>query len=379
MRIVVILSSLYTGGAEFSTLTFYGWLLKQGHSVKLICYKCSNPSYDPVQFGFENVEYLPKGSFINKVKSLNAIIKSFNPQLVHSVLFEANILTRFSRVTSGNFVHLESLVNETYSSFRLSDPNINRLKLEAYRLFDKLTQRCGVDHFHANGISVATHYQKKLGIRQERMTMVQRGRESNPYVGDHANREKVRRELQTENRKLIMHVARHEYQKGQDVLLRALEKLEPWKSKIQLVLVGREGKLTPHIEESIQKYGLQSIVVLLGHRQDVSSLLAAADIFVFPSRFEGLPGALIEAEAAGLPLICSNIPNNREVASEKNALFFEAEDAPALANCIERILADEMLQHTMGKESLAIFKNKFSIGEVHQRMLSMLQKLIPSK
>ena len=379
MRIIVLLSSLGTGGAEYSTLTFYGWLLKQGHNVKLICYKKANPSYDPLPFGFDQIQYIAGNTFLKRIKSLNAIINEFKPQLVHSVLFEANLLTRIDHLMNRKFIHLESLVNETYSAFRLLDPNITKLKLEGYRLLDRITQRKGVDHFHANGIAVAKHYQEKLGIDPRRITIVPRGRQANPFVGDVLNREKLRGELQTGDRLLIINVARHEFQKGQDVLLDALDKLGPLKEKIQIVLAGREGNLTPLIRHKISAYKLESCVLILGHRNDVNALLAAADIFVFPSRFEGLPGVLMEAEAAGLPIICSDIPNNREVAEEnRNALFFAVNDVQQLSETIFKLARDKELQKKMGTESLAVYEQKFSLEEVHQTMLSLLEKLTQS-
>lgn len=377
MRIIVLLSSLYTGGAEFSTLSFYGWMLKKGYAVKLVCYKKATPCYDPEQFGFTEVEYISGSSFLQRWKSLNKIIQTYRPQLIHSVLFEANLLTRFSRMQHRNFVHVESLVNEMYSSFRLADPNITKLKLEGYRLLDRITQFKGVDHFHANGVSVARHYEQKLGISPKRITVIPRGRASNRWVGDTENRTRVRAAFQTRDRLLMINVARHEFQKGHDVLLEAIQRLGANKNKIQLVLVGREGKQTPVIQHKIKEYQLQDTVKLVGHRNDVPALLAAADVFVFPSRFEGLPGALIEASAAALPMICSDIPNNREVAVEKrNALFFPVDDSSTLSKQLGQLTGDEVLRKKMGEESLNIFHQYFAIEEVHQRMEKLMLALI---
>lgn len=376
MRIIVLLNSLYTGGAEFSTLSFYQWLRAQGHEVKLVCVKKATPSFDPTQFGFDTVHYLSGKTLLKQLKDFNTLVKSFVPEVVHSVLFDANLLARMSRIFHGNFVHVESLVNEMYSEHRYADPQVTRLKLVGYRMLDYVTQLKGVDHYHANGEAVARHYQNKIGISSNRITIVPRGRTSNPFVNDSSNREKVRNELGTGNRLLLVNMARHEYQKGQDVLLDALGVLKDDLHRIQLVLVGREGKLTNVLTQKIKDYHLEACVMLLGHRSDTSSLLAAADVFVFPSRFEGLPGALIEAEAAGLPIICSSIPNNHEVAEEnRNALFFPHDDYVSLAKAIQRLTTDEQLGDSMGKESLAIFRAKFGIEEIHQRMHELLKKL----
>jgi len=377
MKVVVVLSSLYTGGAEFSTLSFYGWLIKRGYTVKLVCVKRANPSYDPLQFGFQEVAYLADGSYIKRIKSLKKIVKAFRPQLVHSVLFEANLVSRFVRMTDNHFVHLESLVNEMYSDYRLADPRVTKLKLEGYRWLDKITQRWGVDHFHANGNSVAGHYKQKLGIDEKRITIVPRGRLANPFVGDETNRRKVRQELHTSNNRLIiLHAGRHEFQKGQDVLLDAINRMRDHQVSMQVVLVGRDGNYSSVIKEKIKSYHLDQCVVITGHRNDLSSLLAASNIFVFPSRFEGLPGVLIEAEAAGLPIICSDIPNNHEVAEEnRNALFFNVDDAEGLSQKLLTFMKDASLRDRMGRESLAIYRQNFDLEEVHQRMLALIEKI----
>ncbi|MDH5380085.1 MAG: glycosyltransferase, partial [Cyclobacteriaceae bacterium] len=122
--------------------------------------------------------------------------------------------------------------------------------------------------------------------------------------------------------------------------------------------------------------GLNGQVKLLGHRTDVEQLLAAADVFVFPSRFEGLPGALIEAAAAGLPIIASDIPNNREVAGEnKNALFFPVNDHQVLSACIEKMATDPDLRSKFAKESLRIFNERFTLEKVHEDMREMMEQL----
>lgn len=377
---MVLMNSLYTGGAEFSTLTFYQWLRQQGHQVELVCVKQASPAYDPSQFGFETVQYLPAGSFLKRVQTFGRLVKQFKPDIIHSILFDANMIGRMSRMWKRSFIHLESLVNEMYSDHRLADPNVTRVKLFGYRLLDKVTQRWGVDHFHANGLAVAQHYEKKLGISSNRITIIPRGREANRFVGDEKNREQVRRVLQTKDRFLMIQVARHEYQKGQDVLLEAMASLQEDRHKIQLVMVGREGKLTDVIRKKITASDLDACVTLLGHRTDVSSLLAAADGFVFPSRFEGLPGALIEAEAAGLPIICSDIANNREVAVEnRNAFFFKVDDIPQLSQAIRTLLNNKEERNRMGKESLTIFSERFMLTNIHKEMLVLLQKLMMAK
>jgi glycosyltransferase involved in cell wall biosynthesis len=297
---------------------------------------------------------------------------------VHSVLFDANLRARVAKIISTkDFVHLESLVNETYSPHRLSDPNITKPKLWAYRMVDRITQIFGVDHFRANGESVAAHYVKQLRIDPKRITVVPRGRARNDFLGDVSGQLRLRAELGTGDRVLIVHVARQEFQKGHDVLIDAIARPGTVKGELQFVLVGRPGSMSEVIARRIREYGLDDCVVQLGHRDDVPLILAAADILVFPSRFEGLSGVLIEAEAAGLPIVCSDIPNNREVADDlRNAVFVNVDDIDGLAQAITRLSRDKELRKQMGAASLAVYEERFTIEKIHKRMLTLLKSLV---
>jgi len=376
MRVILLINSLFTGGAEFSSLQFYGWLKRKGYDVKLVVLKDVNLSYDPKRFGFEQAFTLEGNSFLSKLKSLKKLMREFKPEVVHSVLFEANLLGRLTRLSLGGFVHVESLVNEMYSEHRYADPQVTRVKLSLYRFVDWITQLKGVDHFHANGHAVAMHYHKKLRISMDRVTIIFRGRERNPLVKDDSNRKAIRESLGTGERLLLVNMARHEYQKGQDILLDALGMLKDQLGEVQLLIVGREGKLTPVLQQKVKEYQLQDNVVMVGHRNDANNILAAADVFVFPSRFEGLPGSLIEAEAASLPIICSDIPNNREIANELNALFFNVNQTTELASALKIMIVDTEKRNRMAGESLRLFTDRFQLESIHAQMEDFILKCL---
>lgn len=378
MRIILLINSLGTGGAEFSTLQFYAFLKGENMAeIAIVCLKKAEPAYDHHELGFTEILYLSGENIFQRVKNLNIIIHDFGPDIIHSVLFDANLIGRISRLWKGNFVHIESIVNQTYSSHRLKDPNVNKIKLEVYRVLDFFTQLYGVDHFHSNGITVAKHYREKLFINKSRITNIPRGRKANPYLNNQESRDRYRSGMNLINKVVLINVARHEFQKAQNVLIDAINELGPKQEKLVLLLVGREGNATEKIKFQISNYKLQKSVQILGHCDDVPALLAASDVFVFPSRFEGLPGALIEAEAAGLPIICSNIPNNLEVVTKgENALVFEVDDHIQLSKCIEKLISDQEGRVKMRDKSLEIFSENFQIDEVHKKMYNLFQEIL---
>ena len=117
-------------------------------------------------------------------------------------------------------------------------------------------------------------------------------------------RREVRAELGLGDALTVMHVGRMVYAKNHEFLLDAFRELLNTEPGAKLVLVG-DGELRSQIEEKAAQLPGGS-VRLLGSRTDIPRLLQAADVFAFPSRFEGMPVTMIEAQAAGLPCIKSD-------------------------------------------------------------------------
>lgn len=377
MRILLVIDSFFTGGAEFSTLELFSYLKEKGVEICICKTKEMHPEYIPESFGLDSnlIKTLPQKGFWEKRKALQQIILDFNPDCIHSVLFNSNLLVRTIRVFDSSFVHIESLVNHTYSSNRLNEPGVTKYKLEFYRWLDRITSIFGTNHFHPNGFSVAEHYQKELGISPKKMTVVHRGRRGENY--EVASLSKSDFGI-PENQLVLINVARQEYQKGQDVLFDAIAILpKDVRNKIHLLVVGREGKATPSLQKQVQEKGISSCISFLGHRTDIPALLKMSDIFVFPSRFEGLPGVLIEAEASGLPIICTHLSMMLEVVQvNENALTFEIDNPVQLAEAIEKLVTQADLRSQFAKKSKEVFKENFQIESVHQKMYDLYQKLI---
>ena len=131
-------------------------------------------------------------------------------------------------------------------------------------------------------------------------------------------RKKIRKSLEIEDDELIVgHTGRLTPQKNQLFLLEIFAKLRE-KIKTRLVLVG-DGPDQLALEKRIKELNMNNNVMMLGERNDISELLQAMDVFVFPSRYEGLGISLLEAEAAGLLCFCANtIPYDAKICENLN-------------------------------------------------------------
>lgn len=380
MRILFVIDSFFTGGAEFSTLEIVRFLKESGIAIRVCKLKNKLPEYDTSVFGLDGSDIfnLPSAGFWSQRKALQKNIQEFKPDIIHSVLFQSNLMVRSIRVFDASFVHLESLVNHSYSKERLKDPRVSFYKLELHRWFNMITAGFGTDHFHPNGASVMQHFQKKLFISPKKMTLVYRGRNARNYEVDPS----YRADLGIANDSIVLiAVGRQDFQKGHDLLVESVAALpDSIQEKIVVLIVGREGNATSSLQKLLLEKGLEKTILFLGHRTDVPALLKMADVFVFPSRFEGLPGALIEAEAASLPIICSHVSMMLEVVEpHKNALTFDLNSVQDLSKAIQTLVEDQVLRSVFARKSRLIFEESFQIEAVHQQMLSLYQKLVNAK
>jgi glycosyltransferase involved in cell wall biosynthesis len=120
--------------------------------------------------------------------------------------------------------------------------------------------------------------------------------------------------------------------------LRIAQHLLARRRDVTFLLVG-DGPLRPAIKERVVATGLGTSFRFLGNRDDVSRLLAASDVFVFPSLWEGLPGAVLEALAAGLPVAASPLPGVVEIARRTSGVMtVDPGDPSAFARTIETLL-----------------------------------------
>ena len=112
-------------------------------------------------------------------------------------------------------------------------------------------------------------------------------------------------------------------------------------------------------------------------RDDVGDLLAAADVFVLPSRREGFPGVVLEAMAVGVPLVLSDIPMAREAApDERYARYVPVGDAPAFAAAVGDVLDDPEGAATRAAAAQAHFEAHFTIEEVGVAMADLFRRVI---
>jgi glycosyltransferase involved in cell wall biosynthesis len=376
VKVLFVINSLGTGGAERSlaeTLTAVPSTLEP---VVVCLDRTSQGVQQQVLASGFDVRFVT-GSIAHGARELRAVISDVVPDLVHTSIFEADITGRFAAINSGVPV-VTSLVNTSYDPARKSDPSLSSWKLGSARALEGWTARHLTAHFHAITHAVKSAAVRDLHVDPAFVTVIERGRDPERLGEPSAERRATARAalgLDSDSPVLVT-VGRQEFQKGQWILIEALAKVRAAFPDVRLLVAGRRGNASARLERAIEDAGVGSAVDLLGHRGDVPDLIAAADVFVFPSLYEGLGGALIEAMALALPIVASDLPATREVLEpSRNADLVSPNSSSDLADAVVALLADPGRRSTYAARGRAIFEDRFTLKRSTTRMLDLFERV----
>lgn len=164
-------------------------------------------------------------------------------------------------------------------------------------------KKWGTHYFSCSDLARTHLYGTKLSKNQ--VFVINNGIEAEKFIYNEQMREIVRENLNLQDRYAIGHIGSFSYAKNHEFLIDIFSKIRQMCPQAVLLLVG-DGSLRPQIEKKIKGLRLEDSVKLLGIRSDIPELLQAMDVFVFPSLYEGLPVAGVEAQAAGLKCFFSD-------------------------------------------------------------------------
>jgi glycosyltransferase involved in cell wall biosynthesis len=198
------------------------------------------------------------------------------------------------------------------------------------------------------------------------------GRDPARFRPDPAARRRVRAALGVaDEQAVVLVVSRLVWHKGYPELAAAVQVV----ANATLWVAGERlaSDRGPDMAALLSGAGLGERLKLLGYREDVPELMAAADIFVLPSRFEGLPMSVIEAMLTGLPVVAADVRGPAEqVAPEVTGLLVPPGDAPALAEALRRLVSDVSLRERMGKAGRRRAMERYDEAKVLARTLDLL-------
>jgi glycosyltransferase EpsF len=177
------------------------------------------------------------------------------------------------------------------------------------------------------------------------------------------------------DRIIITHVGRFHPQKNHVGLVRIAEKIIGRDNRAQFILVG-DGPLKGQIEDMVRDRNLTGNFTFLGIRGDVEAILAGSDIFFFPSLWEGSPVALLEAMAAFLPVVGSDLPEMRETVSNgETGILWPVHDEEGMAQQVFDLMTDPERRQAMGLAGRRVVEAEFSLAAGAERLCKVYESL----
>jgi len=251
----------------------------------------------------------------------------------------------------------------------LAPPDKTRLHLTAQRLAYRTAHR-----IVANSAAAASHVVAD-GIASSRVVVIPNGVDLAAFPAA-ARFSSVDAGLaRASDAAIVCTVANLRPEKGHDVLLRAAAMVLAQMPRVRFRIVG-DGPLRSALVAQAAALGIAAAVEFLGHREDVPALLAESDLSVFPSRTEAFPNAVIEAMAAGLPVVSSAVGGVLElVEHDRNGILVPADHPDALAANVLALLGDRAKATRLGHAARATIQSRYSFD----RMVSSFEHMYLSE
>lgn len=314
----------------------------------------------PIQF----VRRLSPLAHIRAFKALVAILRTEKPDLVHAHMPISGFLARGAAWAAG-----VPKVAYTCHGFLFNHASSSMLRRGLSFVMEWLAARV-TDVFMTVSEAEAQDA-RRLHIARH-AEAIRNGRDPTIFRPNPTARAEIRNALGTpEDRVVIIAVSRLVWHKGYPelaVAMRSVPDAELW-------VVGErlDSDRGADMVAVLREAGLGDRLRMLGYRTDVSALLAAADIFTLPSRFEGLPMSVIEAMMTGLPVVATNVRGPAEqVEVGVTGLSVPAGDAQALASALVRLVGDADLRAAMGQAGRRRALDRYDEAKVVSRTLDLL-------
>lgn len=382
-RVLMFVQSLDLGGSETQCVEIARNLKEDGYKVTVGCLRADGPLRARLkEVGLECAEFPVRTSLLRP----NALLQMFK-------------LVFFIRKRKFDVVHTNDLYSNLFAVpaawlarvpvIISSRRDLGRwwwytpVRRKILRRVQELSTRVLV-----NSEAVRQELLIKDGFRPEKIQVVYNGIDAEKYSQVAGDREQLLPGVSS-NRKLIITVGNmHTGAKGHGDLIEAARTVREGHPEARFILAG-DGEMRQFFEEQVRAAGLAEMFVFLGHRTDIAALLACCDIGVLASRTEGLPNAVLEYMAAGLPVVATSVGGVPEILeNEANGLLIPPENPRALSSALLCLLKDEEMRKRLGRAGRERVLAQFNFANVMARLRqlyknprhpSKFQRVLPAR
>ena len=232
-------------------------------------------------------------------------------------------------------------------------------------LFDRINKSY-VDHYFACSQKAGEYRFGRKDVQNHKVKIINNAIKVSNFVFDQTIRDQYRTQLGIQDKFVVGHVGRMTFQKNFPFLINIFSAVAQKNDNAVLLLVG-DGPDYPEIKQQVSELGLTDKVIFLGIRTDVTNLLMAMDVFLLPSRWEGLPVTVIEAQATGIKCVVADTITE-EAAITPNIQFIPLEKGAEL-------WAERIIQHSNGYERKNMAKIIAGAGYDIETQVKEMEKL----
>lgn len=335
----------------------------------------------------DTMEYMPQlqrdiedaGGIVEMVRSSNLLQDIWHLyQKYHPTMVDTHFVNKVKLWTcifsllfgAKHYTHMHSLLGEDIQEYVKKKGNIKRILLGIYYwILTKLSQRV-----FCISQAIAQQYRKwSYGVCANVETLYIGTQLTSPKYSHNEARNVLQLPL---NKTIITNISAIEHIKGIDTILQAVALLKRRGIEVIFAHIGglrsntlEQQQYADLLKQMVVDLDIKDNVVWLGRRTDVQDILPMADIYVHPSRSEGLGSALLEASVAGLSLVGSIVGGIPEIIQHNvNGLLINAEDTEQLAGAIEQVL---MTKHTYGEKAREMVYQIFNQTKQVHKLLNL--------
>lgn len=302
VRVLHILDSMGIGGIQSFILNLYRSIDRSEMQFDFLLHReFRNENEAEIRKLGGKIYFIPtRREGINKNKRA---LKAFflEHQEYSAVHFHISSLTYIEPLKAAT--HAKIPVRIIHSNSSSQGPKNNKLHRILHEINKYRIQKYATNFFACSDKAAKWFYGGTKLL--EKSVFIPNGIQCDAYIFDSDVRDKFKKEFGLEDKLVIGHVGRFHYAKNHEFLIEIFKSYTRVRNNAVLVLAG-DGESKPKIEQMVDAYGLSEKVIFLGNRNDIKNLLQMFDIFLLPSRYEGFPVTLVEAQAASLPAVVSD-------------------------------------------------------------------------
>lgn len=345
VNILVVVRNLNKGGglSEWVINTYNQLSKEKNMKISILVEEVSNLDDFNISNDIEIIQGISIKHSFKYIKYWRTIKKKFLNMEYDYVHFHVDNFVRFFNVLL--LRKLPNVIIHSHSSY--NEQVQNNIIKKALHNIGKIIVKRGRYYYFACSELAAQWLFDDLNYIQ-----INNGIDLKQFLFNEIYREKYQTELDLKGKTVYGHIGRYSFQKNHERVIHIFSEICDIDSNSVLILIG-QGELVGQVKELVVQLGLENNVLFLGLRTDIDKIINAFDKIIFPSRFEGFPLVLVEAQANGIPVYFSDTITNNAKLLEESKIFSLDDSNQSIA---KKIISGEILENR--KEGNIILKGK---------------------